>query len=42
MDQPEPYLFPLADLKTRGYAKPEPRGDEGDTTDDDSGQEEAA
>lgn len=42
MDQPDLYLFPLGDLKTRGYAKPEPRDEHTDTTDDDTGEEEAA
>ncbi|MGW1135634.1 hypothetical protein [Streptomyces griseoluteus] len=35
MDQP--YLFPLSDLKTKGYAQPESRWDttdEGDTADE--------
>jgi hypothetical protein len=42
MDQPELYLFPLNDLKTKGYAKPEPHTDETVTAVDDTGEEEAA
>jgi hypothetical protein len=39
MDQP--HLFPLADLKTEGYAQPEPRNDEDDTVDADTEAEAA-
>lgn len=35
-------LFPLADLKTEGYAKPEPRTDETDVDDETIGEAEAA
>lgn len=38
-DSAQPYLFPLADLQTKGYAKPETAEDEAD---DDTGEEEAA
>ena len=37
----QPALFPLADLKTDGYAQPEPRDDEVEVDADEPGAEAA-
>ena len=42
MQYETPALFPLSDLKTRGYAQPEPRNDEQTVDADGETEEEKA